>query len=383
MSDIFLSYSSVDRTRVQAIVAALEQRGWSVWWDQHILPGKTWDHTLGLELTAARCVVVVWSQHSVESDWVRAEALEGKQRGILVPVLIDPVECPWAFRTLQCANLAHWSGAASSPEFDSVAAAVSEALSKTPIPAIRTLSARDQAEKVLARALRRRTRLLVAAFSCVLVLFGVQFLWYFNRTHLLLRTATSIGLTRIERGKYSTDENERLGSHIREASTSIYLLMPNAYSFSQTFRDDLETFFKKGNTTMRVIFANPATDFYREMTEMTLGPNWKAKDFETNMGFVATSRHRLLDAAMDDDSKISFRYFDTQFRVPLIIIDDRYCFLTVRLDPNEGNQSPRLEFRDGFAQACVAHFQRVWSFAKPTPEPQMQGSVPTAPATGN
>lgn len=383
MSDIFLSYSSVDRPRVQVIVAALEQRGWSVWWDQHILPGKTWDQTLGLELAAARCVVVVWSRHSVESDWVRTEALEGKQRGILVPVLIDQVECPWAFRTLQCANLVRWTGTASSPEFDGVASAVLEALSKTPVPPVRTRSARDEAEKVLARAVQQRTNRLIAVFSCAMVLFGILFLWYFDETHTLLRAADSIGLTRIERGKYSTDENERLGSHIRNASTSIYLLMPNAYSFSQIFRDDLKAFFEKGNTTMRVVFASPNSDFYREMTEMTLGTNWQEKDLETNRGFVGTSQQRLLDAASQDKSRIEFRYFDTQFRVPMIIIDDRYCYITVRLDPNEGNQSPRLEFEDGFARACVTHFNRVWQFAGRTPETQNQGSLPGVAATGN
>lgn len=39
MADIFLSYSSDDRGRVRPIVAALERRDWSVWWDREILPG--------------------------------------------------------------------------------------------------------------------------------------------------------------------------------------------------------------------------------------------------------------------------------------------------------------------------------------------------------
>ena len=32
--------------------------------------------------------VVLWSGHSVQSDWIRSEAYVGKDRGILIPVLI-------------------------------------------------------------------------------------------------------------------------------------------------------------------------------------------------------------------------------------------------------------------------------------------------------
>jgi hypothetical protein len=33
MSDIFISYAREDRPRVERLAAALEQCGWSVWWD--------------------------------------------------------------------------------------------------------------------------------------------------------------------------------------------------------------------------------------------------------------------------------------------------------------------------------------------------------------
>jgi hypothetical protein len=68
MSDIFLSYASEDRPRVEVLRGALERHGWSVWWDNTILPGRTFDQVIGEALDAARCVIVVWSQHSVNSD---------------------------------------------------------------------------------------------------------------------------------------------------------------------------------------------------------------------------------------------------------------------------------------------------------------------------
>jgi hypothetical protein len=70
MSDIFLSYANEDLPRVLPLVRALERRGWSVWWDRAILPGRTYDIVIEEALEAARCVIVVWSNTSVTSDWV-------------------------------------------------------------------------------------------------------------------------------------------------------------------------------------------------------------------------------------------------------------------------------------------------------------------------
>jgi hypothetical protein len=40
MSDIFISYAREDRPRAEAIAKALEEHGWSVWWDWNI-PAET------------------------------------------------------------------------------------------------------------------------------------------------------------------------------------------------------------------------------------------------------------------------------------------------------------------------------------------------------
>ena len=87
--DIFFSYAREDEARVAAVVAALEARGWSVFWDRRIPAGQTWRSHIGRALEQARCVVVAWSEHSIQSDFVIEEADEVKRRNILVPVLLD------------------------------------------------------------------------------------------------------------------------------------------------------------------------------------------------------------------------------------------------------------------------------------------------------
>jgi len=141
MSDIFISYANADRPRVKVLVDALAQQGWSVWWDRTILAGKTWDRAIEDALSSARCAIVVWTQHSVDSEWVRTEAAEGNRRGILVPVLLDRVNMPLEFRRIQAADLVGWSGAPQSPEFGELARAVSEVLAAPPALAAQAAAA--------------------------------------------------------------------------------------------------------------------------------------------------------------------------------------------------------------------------------------------------
>lgn len=118
MADIFLSYASQDRDRVRPLVQAFERQGWSVWWDRRIPPGKTWHQIIQEALDDCKCVVVVWSQHSIKSEWVIVEAEEGKARGALIPVLIDEVRPPLSFRLIQAARLIDWQGEAAHSEWE-------------------------------------------------------------------------------------------------------------------------------------------------------------------------------------------------------------------------------------------------------------------------
>ncbi len=110
MSDVFLSYASEDRDRVETLVSALEASGLSVWWDRAIQVGSSYDDAIEEALNEARCVVTVWTERSIQSRWVKNESMVGMERGLLVPVLLDDVEPPVAFKAMQAADLRRWNG---------------------------------------------------------------------------------------------------------------------------------------------------------------------------------------------------------------------------------------------------------------------------------
>ena len=117
MPDVFISYAREDHERARVLAGALEARGWSVWWDRKIVAGQSFDHAIERQLESAGSVVVLWSEHSVESEWVRNEAAAAAERDTLVPVLIDPVRLPLEFRRRHAADLTRWTGNPDDTEF--------------------------------------------------------------------------------------------------------------------------------------------------------------------------------------------------------------------------------------------------------------------------
>lgn len=132
MPDIFISYANADREHARQLADRLTARGYSVWWDRTIPPGRVFDEVLQEAIQAARCMIVLWSAESVRSNWVKTEAAEGVERDILVPALIDEVSPPIEFKRIQAANLAHWDGDDAHGEYVTLIDAVERLMKQAP-----------------------------------------------------------------------------------------------------------------------------------------------------------------------------------------------------------------------------------------------------------
>jgi hypothetical protein len=123
MADIFISYARADQDKVRPLAKALEARTWSVWWDLQIRSGTPFDRVVEKALKEARSVIVVWSNKSIESDWVGAEAGNGLERGILISIAIEQdVRPPLRFHNIHTEPLIDWDGEKPSPAFDKIVA---------------------------------------------------------------------------------------------------------------------------------------------------------------------------------------------------------------------------------------------------------------------
>ena len=121
---IFLSYSRDDRARAMPIIKALEAEGFGVWWDGLLEGGTAFAKTTETALETADAVVVLWSEKSVASHWVRDEATRGRDRGRMVPVSIDGSQPPLGFRQIQYIDFTQWRGKPGAPEFAALTKAI-------------------------------------------------------------------------------------------------------------------------------------------------------------------------------------------------------------------------------------------------------------------
>lgn len=131
MADVFVSYARNDKARVAPLVAVIEAKGWSVWWDPEITPGQEFDDQIDAEIDAAKAVLVVWTPTSVASRWVRGEAREAAERGILVPARFEQARLPMDVRAIHTTDLDDWGDNPSSPQVQELLRALGVMIART------------------------------------------------------------------------------------------------------------------------------------------------------------------------------------------------------------------------------------------------------------
>jgi hypothetical protein len=141
--------------------------------------GDAYDTQIEDAIAQTRVVIVVWSQHSVRSHWVRAEAAYALNKHKLVPIAIDKSEPPLQFHHIQTIVFDGWNGAGHDEAFtrlltvlakrcDSAAALGEPAVGATAIPG------RPKEPIALAQASVKQNRL-VRMFDSGLVAAGLRF----------------------------------------------------------------------------------------------------------------------------------------------------------------------------------------------------------------
>ena len=185
MNEIFISYATEDREHARMLASALRERSWDIWWDREIPLGKAFDEVIEKAIDQAKCVIVLWSAASVLSEWVRNEASEGKRRGILLPVFIEQVEAPLAFRSLNGADLSAWNGDGGE-EFFRLIERVKELLGQSASPSVTNFTPSRRPDTAPAKASQTSwgmKPLVIAGLAAIIVVAGLAGYLFRGGTH--------------------------------------------------------------------------------------------------------------------------------------------------------------------------------------------------------
>jgi hypothetical protein len=132
MSDIFISYKREEQPVARKLADALQSEGFTVWWDPKLRAGEIFDDVIEKALNEAKCVIVLWSKRSVESLYVKDEAMYALDHDKLIPVAIENVSLPFRFRGVHTLSLLGWDGSKDFPEFRKLVDDISAILGPSP-----------------------------------------------------------------------------------------------------------------------------------------------------------------------------------------------------------------------------------------------------------
>lgn len=113
--DIYLAYTHADMAAAQFIAEVVERAGYGIWWDRDIPIGSDWMEQLRSSFNDARCVLWLATQRSIKSSWMLGYLRQAVARGVLLPVLLEPIhleDAPLGLRTVQLLDMAGTEGEA-------------------------------------------------------------------------------------------------------------------------------------------------------------------------------------------------------------------------------------------------------------------------------
>jgi hypothetical protein len=88
MPQIFLTYARADRPVAEALAAALEQQGWTVWWDRTRIEGTEFYERVQDEVLKKAACVVVLSSENIGDERLESDDIV---RHIFVPAVVDDI----------------------------------------------------------------------------------------------------------------------------------------------------------------------------------------------------------------------------------------------------------------------------------------------------
>jgi len=105
MANIFISYPRGERKTVDRLARIFDKLRVSYWYDKSLVPTHDFSDEIKDQIDRSTSVIVIWSEESVRSPWVKAEAARAHDQGKLISAHVEKADLPLPHSILHSADL--------------------------------------------------------------------------------------------------------------------------------------------------------------------------------------------------------------------------------------------------------------------------------------
>jgi len=126
LKHVFISFKTEERDLAFQLQTALTASGYKIWWQEEIQCGQEWHGEIDKAIEAAGAIVVLWSNKSLSSIWVRHEASQAIVKGVYTPVRVEAMEIDSPYNRVQATDIVNWTGDINHPGFQNLLVRLNE-----------------------------------------------------------------------------------------------------------------------------------------------------------------------------------------------------------------------------------------------------------------
>jgi len=212
----------------------------------------------------------------------------------------------------------------------------------------------------------------LSSFQTAFMIIGIVLLalaaFFFISYYIDISSALSILLVSKKLGIKTIKENGLSGEELKKRlkkAKNIKMISTSGLIFFRTCEEEIISALEN-NARISLILSRSDSAFNEETEIIESRPKGEIKD-ELKQVSTILSRFTLEANKRTKNQTtgiINIKYFNTHLRLPMILINDEYLWLTITLPPQRSAQSHSLEIikkDSSLISSCNKHFEELWA----------------------